>query len=127
MSKGISETAFSTQVEELLRRFGWRFMHIKPSVMQSGHWASSMNPEGKGWLDYCAVRPPRLLFAELKDAKTTLTPEQDEWFDDLIECTRQIMINPVPVPVGRKIELFPSFEVYLWRPSMIEKIVEILR
>jgi len=104
--KGISETAFSTQVEDLFDRFGWKWMHIKPSIMQSGRWASSMNEGGKGWLDYIALRPPRVVVAELKDASTKMTPEQEEWFRLWGEC---------------------GIEVYLWRPKHIEEIAEILQ
>ena len=125
--KGISETAFATQVEDLLRRFQWRFFHIKPAMTGKGAWVSRMNPEGKGLPDYIAVRRGRLIFAELKDANSKTTPEQDEWLEDVRECVKQIMINPVPVPIGRTIKHFPSLEVYLWRSSDIDEIIEVLR
>ena len=112
--KRISETAFSTQVEELFDRFGWKWMHIKPSIMQSGRWASSMNEGGKGWLDYVALRPPRIVVAELKDAYTKMTLEQEEWFNMWKECQEEIGILDMP-------------EVYLWRPKHIYEIISILR
>jgi len=111
--KGISETAFATQVEHLLRQYGWRFMHIKPSVMQSGRWASSMNPEGKGYPDYTAVRRGRLLFIELKSERGKISPDQEEWLDDLINVARHTN--------------FQEIQVYEWRPHMVEEISEILR
>lgn len=114
--KRISETAFASQVEDALTRFGWKWMHIKPSIMQSGKWASSMNEGGKGWLDYIALRPPRMIVAELKDAYTKMSPEQEEWFDMWKECqlcydTSKQVIVP---------------EVYLWRPDNIEDVISIL-
>ncbi len=102
-------------------------MHIKPAMTGKGAWVSRMNKEGKGFPDYCCVRPPRLLFAELKDEKSKPSPEQEAWLEDLRECVKHIMIYPVPVPKGRKIELFPSLEVYLWRPSQFDEIAELLR
>ncbi len=111
MTRGITETAFASQVEHLLRQYGWRFMHIKPSIMQSGKWASSMNAEGKGWLDYLCLRPPRVLVIELKDAYSKITSEQEEWWADWEAC--QVA------------------ELYLWRPKDMDpeggKILEVLR
>lgn len=104
--KGLSETAFASQVEDLLDMFGWKWMHIRPSIMQSGKWASSMNKGGKGWLDYLALRPPnRILVAELKDDYSKRTPEQIEWWTAW--------------------EFYPV-ELYLWRPKDIEEVMKIL-
>ena len=103
----ISETAFSTQVESLLSLYNWKWMHIKPSIMQSGSWASSMNPEGKGWLDYIAIRRGRVVLFELKDDYGKMTPEQEEWFNLWKEC--------------------PGVELYLYRPKHIEDVIECLR
>ena len=103
--KGISETALASQVEDLMDRFGWKWMHIKPSIMQSGKWATSMNKGGKGWLDYIAMRPPRIIVVELKDAYSKMTSEQKEWW---------ALWEFLPV------------ELYLWRSKDIEEIMEIL-
>ena len=131
----ITETQFATQVEDLLMRFGWRWMHMKPAkrtAIKTGRdfWVSHMNPEGKGYPDYTAVRLTRLLFIELKDRLSKPTPEQEEWQGDLKDCVRQITL--VPIEQGRMSldphsKLIPSFEVYLWRPADIDKIVELLR
>ena len=125
LAKGISETAFGLQVESLLKLFGWRWTHFRPAWTKKGY-RTPLSGD-KGLPDYIAVRLPRLLFAELKDQYSKPTPEQEAWLEDLRECVKHIMINPVPVPVGRKIELFPSLEVYLWRPNQIDKIEVILR
>lgn len=130
----ITETAFATQVESLFRLSQWRFFHIKPAIMRSGKWASNMNPEGKGFPDYCAVHTEkrRLIFAELKDKYSKPTSEQEEWLDALRECVRNISVTPV-ILAGQKIltgevnAIIPSFEVYLWRPEQINEIQEILR
>jgi len=108
----ITETAFSTQVEDLLRLGGWLWLHIKPSIMQSGKWASSMNPEGKGFSDYLIASDPRyrtdhrLFFVELKDRLGKTTPEQDMWRDCIRAC---------------------GIPWLLWRPADIEEIMEALR
>lgn len=111
MAKGISETAFASQVEDLLNIGSWKWMHIKPSIMQSGRWASSMNEGGKGWLDYLALRPPRVLIFELKDDRTKMTPEQEEWWEFWELCKQENS----------------NLELYLWRPRWIDEVVECLR
>ncbi len=115
--KGISETAFASQVEDLLLRFGWRWMHIKPAMPGKGAWLSRTNPEGKGFPDYMAVRPPRLLFAELKDQYSKTTPEQEAWLEDLRGRRRKVRLDTV----------VNSPEIYLWRPDDLPEIIDKLR
>ena len=61
----------------------------------------------RGWPDLALVRPPRLVLAELKTDKGKTTPSQDEWLALLSDC--------------------PGVEVYLWRPSDFNDLVEVLR
>jgi hypothetical protein len=61
----------------------------------------------RGWPDIALCRPPRLILAELKSEFGKVTPQQAEWLADLARC--------------------PGVEVYLWRPSDFERIVELLR
>lgn len=122
MAKGISETAFASQVEDLLKMFGWRWIHFRPAWTGRGYRTPirGWDPDGykgMGFPDYVAVRPPRLIFAELKDQYTKPEAEQEAWLNMLRECE----IKPV------KLGIALSVEVYLWRPSQIEEIAEILR
>ena len=75
MPKGISEKAFESQVKHLAKLFGWRYYHT---------WRSIHSPAG--FPDTVMVRPPRLIFAELKSEKGKLTPEQEAWIEDLKKC-----------------------------------------
>jgi hypothetical protein len=59
-----------------------------------------------GYPDECLVRPTRLIYAELKSDVGKATPAQQEWLDDLASC---------------------GVEVYLWRPTMIDQIGELLK
>jgi hypothetical protein len=61
----------------------------------------------RGWPDIVALRPPRCIVAELKSEKGELSPEQNLWL--------------------RTWEQIPGVEVWLWRPSDLEKIKGILR
>jgi len=73
------------------------------------------------------VRPPRLIIAELKSLTGKLSPEQEVWIRDLRECVRQKMINPVFYLQEWAIEVFPSLEVYTWRPSDRDLIEALLK
>lgn len=60
-----------------------------------------------GFPDEVLVRGDRLIFAELKSEKGKLTDRQEVW----LEALRQV----------------PGIEVFVWRPSDFERIVECLR
>jgi len=115
-SKGISETDFATQVHDLLNLFGWRWCHIRPAWSERG-WRTPIqghDPDGfkgKGLPDIIAVRRGLCIFAELKDDKSELSPEQEAWARDL----QAVAAHSLGVCY------------FVWRPKMIESIVEILR
>ena len=133
MPKGISETAFASQVEDLLKLFGWRWCHFRPAWSKKGYRTPLTGD--KGLPDYIAVRPPRLLFAELKDQYSKPTPEQEAWLTDLRDCQRTILNEPLAVkgseavlPYGlHLLGVSLNIEVYLWRPSQFDEIKECLR
>ena len=92
----LTEAQFLRQVLQLAGIMRWRAYH--PALSK---WSE------RGWPDVALVRPPRFILAELKSDKGKVTPQQQEWLDDLARC--------------------PGVEVWLWRPSDFEQIVEILR
>lgn len=100
------ERDFRGQVIDLARLMGWRVAHFRPALRQSGKWSTPVQADGAGFPDLVLVRPPRIIFAELKVARRKPTPQQQAWLQDLAEC-----------PV----------EVYLWRPSDWEVIVDTLK
>lgn len=61
----------------------------------------------RGGPDLAMVRPPRLVLAELKRETGKTSPHQDRWLGMLGAC--------------------PGVETYLWRPSDLDHIAEILR
>lgn len=99
----ISEKDFEGQIRDLAKLFNWKYYHT---------WRSIHSPAG--FPDCVMVRPPRLLFAELKREGKDPTPAQQEWLDILRQCAPILDIIPIP-------------EVYLWRPSDLEQIVEVLK
>jgi hypothetical protein len=60
----------------------------------------------RGWPDLALCRPPRLILAELKTEKGKTTAAQDRWLELLGAC--------------------PGVETYLWRPSDLEAIRDLL-
>jgi hypothetical protein len=61
----------------------------------------------RGWPDLALVRPPRLVFAELKRENGKTTEYQDRWLG---------LLRGVP-----------GVEVFLWRPTDLEQIAVVLR
>ena len=96
--KGLSEKAFESQVKDLAKIHGWRYYHT---------WRSIHSPAG--FPDVVMVKPPRVIFAELKSEHGKLSQEQEEWLFDIANC---------------KVD---TVEAYLWRPSDLESIVDIIR
>ena len=140
MTLKISEADLSRTVEGYLDTFHWRWAHIRPArVLRHGKEIYETPYSGhKGLLDYIAVRPPRLLFFELKSENGKLSLEQHGWFEDLEECSRTIIVQPleihgnkVDMKLNKKTEILTLPEVYLFYPSDLEpdggKILEVLR
>lgn len=101
-----SEADFQAVVVEVARLAGWRCAHFRPARTKDGSWKTPVTADGAGWPDLCLVRPPRIIFAELKSESGKLRPNQTEWLDVL--------------------RLLPQVEVYLWRPSDWDALVEML-
>lgn len=101
----LTEKQFEGQVKDLAKLYGWKYYHT---------WRSIHSPAG--FPDCVMVRPPRLIFAELKSEKGKATPEQKGWLDILTEL--ESCLSP---------ESDLMLEVYLWRPSDFDAICEILK
>lgn len=92
----LTEKQFEAQVRELAKLFRWLLYKT---------WRSQHSPAG--YPDLTLVRPPRIVFAELKTAKGKTSPEQDKWLAIL--------------------QSVPHIETYLWRPSDLDEIARILQ
>lgn len=91
-----TERDLQRQVTDIAKMFRWQIYH--PFLSK---WSE------KGFPDLTLIRPPRLVFAELKRDKAKTTPAQDEWLELLGAC--------------------PGVEVYVWRPADLDAIVAVLR
>ena len=90
------EKDFLQAVREYARLMGWTDYHT---------WHSLHSPAG--FPDLVLVRPPRIVFAELKVGRNRPTPAQQEWLNLLKGC--------------------PAVEVYLWTPEDWNEIERVLR
>ena len=93
----MTEKEFREQIRDLCKLFGWKF-HFT--------WLAIHSPKGFPDLVLRNVEQKRIVFAELKTERGIITPSQQEWHDDLIECGQ---------------------EAYIWRPSDLETIASILQ
>lgn len=101
----MSEDEFQKWVVDLAKLRGWLFYHTHDSRRSA-----------EGFPDLVLVRNGVLIFAELKTQKGRQTLKQKEWDRALCEveeksCWRQC----------------DNVWMFLWRPSMMEEIEEILR
>ncbi|MCS7310962.1 MAG: VRR-NUC domain-containing protein [Armatimonadetes bacterium] len=92
----VREKEFLQAVRELAELQGWLCYHT---------WNSVHSPAG--FPDLVLVRPPRLVFAELKVGRNRPTSAQQDWLHLLSAC--------------------PQVEVYLWTPADWEQIERVLR
>jgi hypothetical protein len=84
---------------------GLESCHFRAARTSKG-WRTPVTADGAGRPDLVLVRPPRIIFAELKSETGELKPRQAEWLDVL--------------------RLLPATETYLWRPRDWAELVEIL-
>ena len=93
----VTERQLQAQVVQLAQLNGWRCYHTFDSRRSA-----------PGFPDLLLVRPPRLIFAELKSEKGRLRPAQAECFAALAEVER-------------------APETYVWRPGDFGDIQSTLR
>jgi hypothetical protein len=94
----MSEKDLQKLVEELAEWNGWKYYHVP----------DSRRVTSAGFPDLVLVRPPRIIYAELKVGSNKLSPAQLEWKRDLQAC---------------------NLEFYIWRETKtsIERIKETLK
>lgn len=78
-----TEAEFQQRITDLARACGWTCFHVL------GAGARGMTP---GWPDLVLIRPPRLIFAELKTAKGTLSLAQKSTLDGLERCAMDVRV-----------------------------------
>ena len=105
----ISEMDFAATVDEMAIAFGWKIY----GVLEQMVYARRLS---KGFPDRIMVRRGRLLFIEYKSQTGRVMPDQTEWLEELGKCR---------APEGYRVR--GGVEVYLWRPSDLDAIEEVLK
>jgi len=82
-------------VIERARFHGWHIYHPLPAVVGKNQRTMTAQLGHSGFPDLVLLRPPRLIFAELKVGRNHPTVNQREWIDGL--------------------ERVPEVEMYVWR------------
>jgi hypothetical protein len=93
--RSISEASLHNTVTNIAEALGWWVWHDYDSRRNRG-----------GFPDLFMIRPPRVVFAELKKENEQLRPDQ--------------------VKVKALLERCPGVEIYLWRPSHLEELKRVL-
>lgn len=116
----VSESAFQRQVTDLAAVLGWEWAHFRKARVKANQaereagrewsWRTPVSGTiGKGWPDLVLAhqRQRRLIFAELKRESEKPSAEQEAVLWVLAELGKG--------------------EVYVWRPSMLDAIAQVLR
>ena len=106
-----SEKEWQSTVLDLATLGGWRSYHTFDSRRSA-----------PGFPDLTLVRPPELVFAELKAEKGRTTPEQEAWLEDLGVVSQCIMLDAGGWRIGDEIPV----QVFVWRPSDFDEVRRIL-
>lgn len=80
----VSEAAFQEAIIELAKLNGWLVHAERPAPTQDS-WRTPIQGD-PGYPDLCLVRPPTVLFLELKSEKGKIRPEQVQWIGQINRC-----------------------------------------
>lgn len=83
----MTERELLDAIVELARAFGWLVHHDRPAQNRRGRWSTPIQGD-PGFPDLVLVRPPRVVFCELKSLRGELTPAQSWWLETLAQCSR---------------------------------------
>ena len=102
----MKEKDFMAQVIDVAHANHWLCAHFRPAMMANGHWVTAVQADGKGYPDLTLVKPPRVLFVEVKGDDGRMSPEQVVWIGNLKSC--------------------PGVETYVWRQKDADEVISVL-
>lgn len=76
----MSEAELQSKVLEFAKLSGWRCVHIRPTEVGKGRWATPYQGD-PGLPDLILARDGRVLLVELKSAKGRVSLDQRAWLD----------------------------------------------
>lgn len=119
LAQATTEEEFTDTVIAIAQTFGWHVHHSRPAISPDGKWMTRLKGNA-GLPDLVMARGGRrVIFAELKSEKGKTSDAQDGWLEALgynRPGENRQAVDPDRNP-----------EVYVWRPSNLAEITEILR
>lgn len=97
---GMSEADLQTAVLDLCRLRHVLVHHCRPSLTQSGRWATAIQGDG-GFPDLVLAGTRGVLFRELKSAGGRLSPQQRAWLEQLDHADDVAVWRPEDLVSGR--------------------------
>lgn len=100
----VTERQLQDRLIEVGEMYGWRVSHFSDSRRQVRPGVFVGDKQAKGFPDLVLVRPPELLVWELKkEVGAPVTPEQQEWLDDLAASGVEVaVVRPSNEEAARK-------------------------
>lgn len=126
----MSEAAWQRQVSELALLYGWRLYHppdnLPRTTKRGRRYVQNVRA---GFPDLVLVRPPELIFAELKTDRGRTSAEQDAWLEELgavANALREVIeaYNFDLAHNDPELETRAAVDVYLWRPRDFDEVNE---
>lgn len=100
----VTEAVYQAVIVKVARHHGWHVVHTYRTKVGPGQWRTATTENGVP--DLMLMRPPSLVFLEVKAQKGTAAPEQIAWIADAQACT--------------------GVEAYIVRPTDWSSVAELL-
>jgi hypothetical protein len=91
----LTEAQWQKQIEQALDVLGWWWMHIPSNVVVCPHGTKVYRGIRKGFPDILAIRPPYILWLELKRERGQLDAEQRR-VGKMLEACGQVYLHARP-------------------------------
>lgn len=118
---GMTEAVWQKAVIDLAQACGWTVAHFRPARAGGGEaaerWMTPVAAHGKGFPDLVLVRPPHLIFAELKTDTGRERAEQKMWLS---------LLSAVADDCNEATGEAGYVQVYVWRPRDVDEVARVL-
>ena len=92
-----TEADWMGAVGGLLDYHGWRWYHPEPKKRSRSRWTVNT---AAGIPDLICVKPPRVVWLEVKTESGRIRPEQVEWIEELRQSGQEVHIIRLPGDYG---------------------------
>jgi hypothetical protein len=90
----VSEAEWMVAIGDRLDYYGWTWHDTYPTRRTPGRWTPEHS--AKGVPDLICLRPPRVLWLEIKTETGRVTPQQEAWLEGLRQSGEEAYIVNVP-------------------------------